>query len=154
MVLASRYTPFFVLLVPVLAFTVAFDERSSAALGVPDGPRAGGDGPPRLVRLSATVDGSGRIAFTRGKTSYEHKHWDKPTDVRFDGTPWPNLETTPAAWAEYSHQLDLTKARIVKREGRDIIALEHTSDGFDLYLSDSPDRSGDYEVTIAIPMRK
>jgi hypothetical protein len=143
----SRYNPLFLLIVALLACKITADERPSLALDVPDGQ-------PRLVRLAATVDGSERIAFTRGKTSYEHKHWGKPTNVRFDGTPWPNMETTPAAWAEYSHQLDLTKAKIVKREGRDVIALEHTPDGFDLYLCDSPDKSGDYEVTIAIPRRK
>ncbi|MDB5385187.1 MAG: hypothetical protein JWM11_833, partial [Planctomycetaceae bacterium] len=108
----------------------------------------------QIVRIAATVDGSGRIVFTRGKVFYEHKHWDLPSNVRFDGAPWSGLETTPAPWTDYGSQLDLTKAWVVKRQGRDLVALEHTPDGFDLYLSDSPDGSADYEVTIAIPRRK
>ena len=39
-------------------------------------------------------------------------------------------------------------------EGRDVIALEHTPDGFDLYLSDSPNSGAEYDVTIAIPRRR
>ena len=47
--------------------------------------------------------------------------------------------------------LDLTRARIANRDGRDVIALEETAGGFDLYLCDSPNGSANYEVTIAIP---
>lgn len=101
-----------------------------------------------------TVDGSGRIIFTNRKALYEHKHWAPPTKVHFDGIPWLNLETTPPTWSDYSSQLDLTKAWIVKRTGRDVIALEHTPDGFDLYFSDSPNAAANYEVTIAIPRRQ
>jgi hypothetical protein len=111
------------------------------------------DGQPKLLRISATVDGSGRIIFTRGSVRYEHKHWDLPTDMMFDGVPWTDLEQTPAAWREIANQLDPTKAWIVKREGRDMIALESTPDGFDLYLCDSPSGASEYTVTIAIPRR-
>ena len=84
---------------------------------------------------------------------YAHKHWDPPANVMFDGEPWTNLSVTPRAWRDIAGHLDLTKAWIFKRKGRDVIALEQTPDGFDLYLSDSPNGAAVYEVIIAIPRR-
>jgi hypothetical protein len=109
---------------------------------------------PKILRISATVDGSGRMIFTRSGVKYEHKHWRRPTDVRFDGEPWTNLDLTPPPWADFGNRLDLTKATIVRRQGRDCISLENTPDGFDLYLCDSPNGASHYEITIAIPRRQ
>jgi hypothetical protein len=108
---------------------------------------------PKLLRISGRFDGSGKIAFTDSTVRYEHKHWARPEKVLFDGEPWSKLERTPAAWRDFGDRVDLTKARIVKRQGRDIVALEHTPDGFDLYISDSPNGADDYAITIAIPRR-
>lgn len=119
--------------------TAAFDEAVAAQ--------------PKLLRISGRFDGSGRITFQRESVRYVHKHWGQPKAVLFDGEPWTKLGRTPAAWRDFGARLDLSKARIVKRQGRDVIALEHTPDGFDLYLSDSPNGAADYTVTIAIPRR-
>jgi hypothetical protein len=109
--------------------------------------------PVKLLRISAMVDGSGRIIFARSGVRYEHKSWTPPTEVIFDGEPWTDLHGAPPAWRNGSRQLDLSKAWIVNRKGRDVIALEHTADGFDLYLCDAPNGSAPYEVIIAIPRR-
>ena len=109
---------------------------------------------PKLLHISGRVDGSGRIIFTPQSVHYEHKHWRRPNHVLFDGEPWTKLDQTPVPWRDFGDRLDLSKARIVKRKGRDVIALEHTPDGFDLYLSDSPNGGADYAVTLAIPRRK
>lgn len=151
-----RWVPFFVLFVTLLAMSAPAEQAASVTVRL-DGNQGLGDAieaQPQLVRIAATVDGSGRFVFTRAKVGYEHKHWDAPTNVRFDGVTWANLETTPAPWTDYCSRLDLTKAWIVKRQGRDTIALEQTPDGFDLYVSDSPNGAADYEVTIAIPRRQ
>ena len=108
---------------------------------------------PKLLRISGRIDGSGRIVFTRDRARYEHKHWGKPAKMRFDGEPWKSPERTPAAWGEIAGGLDLTRAWIVERKGRDVIALENTPDGFDLYLCDSPNGATDYAITLAIPRR-
>jgi hypothetical protein len=106
-----------------------------------------------LIRISAEVDGSDCFKFTNHGVKYEHKFWSPPSDVKFNGEPWPDLDHMPAGWVDLSKQLDLPKAWIVRRQGRDIIALENTVEGFDLYLCDSPNGSAHYEVTIAVPMR-
>ena len=108
---------------------------------------------PRLIRITAVVDGSDKLSFARNWTKYEHKQWSPLQDVTFEGTSWSDLSKTPPAWLEMADRLDLSRAWIVKRQGRDMIALEHTLEGFDLYLCDSPNGSGPVEVTIAIPQR-
>lgn len=108
---------------------------------------------PKLLRISGTVDGSGRISFDRQGVRYEHKQWSPPSKMIFGGEPWPDLSRTPPSWSEVAGNLDLTRAWVARRRGRDVIALEQTPDGFDLYLCDSPNGSDEYEVTIAIPRR-
>jgi hypothetical protein len=106
----------------------------------------------RTVSITANVDGSGRFIFTGGSVHYEHNFWSRPTEVTFNGEAWRDLDRTPSGWRDLS-RLDLSRAWIVKRRGRDIVALEHTVGGFDLYFCDSPNGSADYAVTIAIPER-
>ena len=109
---------------------------------------------PKLLHLSGSIDGSGRIIFTRDRVHYEHRHWNRPDQMLFDHEPWLDLEQTPVPWTDFGGTLDLSKAWIAKREGRDVVALEATPDGFDLYLCDSPNGADEYAVTIAIPRRR
>ncbi|MCX6908394.1 MAG: hypothetical protein NTY01_10170 [Verrucomicrobia bacterium] len=106
-----------------------------------------------IVRISAMVDGSGRFIFTSSNVRYIHKSWSPPTDVKFNGEPWTNFDETPWMWSRISEQFDLSRARLVERKGRDIIALEHTPEGFDLYFCDAPNGASAYSATIAIPRR-
>ena len=108
----------------------------------------------KLLRISAKIDGSCRISFTHQGVRYEHKSWAKPTDVLFDGESWKELDQTPSVWEQYGAKLDLSRAYIAERKGRDVIALETTPDGFDLYLADAPNGSAPYSVTIMIPMMR
>ena len=148
------------LLAVCLAFGGCATNQTDIAAGRPSpgkiiGTSAGYDGVnPKLLRITAYVDGSGRFIFTNQKVRYEHRNWEPPADVSFGGESWSNLSATPAVWRIIGGQLNLREAKIVSRKGRDIIALEHTAEGFDLYLCDSPNGGGDYEVTIAIPRMK
>ncbi|MFA5189653.1 MAG: hypothetical protein WA117_19305 [Verrucomicrobiia bacterium] len=119
----------------------------TALPGEPGGP------PVKLLRISALVDGSGVFMFTRDDVRYKHKNWGRPDKVTFNGNHWNHLAQTPDGWRYWAAEVDLTRARIVERTGRDVIALEHTADGFELYFCDSPNGSAPYSVTIAIPKR-
>jgi hypothetical protein len=105
------------------------------------------------LSISATIDGSDRFIFTRDTVYNEHMRWSPPRDVVFNGEPWEDLSQPPKGWSELVQALDLTKATIVTRKGRDMIALEPTADGFDLYLADITMGAGPYEVTISIPRK-
>src|SRR5690349_21380272 len=104
----------------------------------------------KILKISAQVDGSGFIEFTPQTVRYHHLNWQPPLDVTFDGEQWQNLDQTPASWSDDGRRLDLAWAQIVQRRGRDVIALERTEAGFDLFLDDSPNGADQYEVTIAI----
>ena len=142
------------LVVPLIA------ERSSTARSAPpeSGPGDSAsdvlDAQPKLIQIRGTIDGSGKICCTREAVRYVHKQWSPPKNLVFGGEPWTKLDETPKIWPELAKSLDLARAWVVQREGRDTIALEQTPDGFDLYLCDSPNGSADYEVTIAIPRRR
>ena len=106
--------------------------------------------PNEYLTISGEIDGSEKFIFTPEQVKWVHLHWSEPDDMTFKGKPWNNPRKTPAQWAEFA-SLDLPHATIVKRQGRDVVALEPTTRGFILYLSDSPNGAGPYSVTIAIP---
>jgi hypothetical protein len=137
------------------AFTLAWsDSASQTKTSAPaTAPATSCDNHPKLLRITGTVDGSGRIVFTQDSVHYEHKYWADPTDMTFDGKEWRDLSETPTEWARIASQYDISKAHIIERDGRDVIALELTPSGFDLYLCDSPEGADHYEVVIAIPSR-
>lgn len=110
--------------------------------------------PEKLLHFAGTVDGSGRIIFTRDTVRYEHKFWSAPSNITFDGLAWSNFDENPVGRTALGSELDLRRAHMVERTGRDVIALEPTADGFDLYLSDTPGGADDYTATIAIPWQK
>jgi hypothetical protein len=108
----------------------------------------------KILKITAQVDGSGVFEFTPFSAQYHHLNWQPPVQVTIDGEPWFNLDQSPASWADNAPKLDLSRAQIVERKGRDVIALERTEAGFNLYLDDSPGGDDRYEVTIAIPWKK
>lgn len=120
-------------------------------------PDDGDDGgaAPRVwnVTITAVIDGSGTFTFTEDSIVYEHKHWQEPTDVAFNGRAWEKLKTTPEEWVAQRGKLDLAQAWVVKRSGRDIIGLEKTPKGFAVLVADSPNGADAYSITIAIPLR-
>lgn len=157
MKMSLRSTLFLLLAAGLIVTVAASDKGLLARSDISPGGAAADetiDAQPKLVRISGDIDGSGRIVCSRDKLCYVHMHWGRPNKMMFDGEAWANLDVTPPAWSDYSPRLDLTKAWIVKRVGRDTIALESTPDGFNLYLNDSPNGSQVYEVTIAIPRRR
>jgi hypothetical protein len=105
------------------------------------------------LSLSAEIDGSERFIFTPERVWNEHGRWDPPKNVMFNGVPWKDLSQPPPDWIEMATDLDLTAARILTREGRDIIALEPSQDGFELLFADTLMGAGNYAVTISIPKK-
>ena len=110
-------------------------------------------GSPATITLSAIIDGSDRFIFTRDIAYNDHSRWQPPQRVLFNGEPWEDLSQPPPGWSELVQELDLGKATILTRKGRDLIALEPTPDGFDVYFADTQMGSANYEVTISVPKR-
>ncbi|MFO1441075.1 MAG: hypothetical protein U1F81_22340 [Verrucomicrobiaceae bacterium] len=104
------------------------------------------------LTISGLIDGSEKFTFTPDAVKWRHLHWSTPSSMEFDGQSWTRLGKTPEAWRRFGSH-DLTRASIIRRHGRDVIALEPSSDGFILYIDDSPNGAGYYSATIAIPRR-
>lgn len=105
------------------------------------------------ITLSATIDGDDRFIFTRDNAWDAHGHWQPPKEVLFNGAPWEDLSQAPKEWPELAATLDLSKATVIDRKGRDIVAFETTREGFDLYFVDSQPGAAKYSVTISIPRK-
>ena len=101
--------------------------------------------------MSAIIDGSDRFIFTHDLAYDDHARWSTPKNVIFNGEPWVDLSQPPPGWAELAPGLDLNKANILTRKGRDVIALEPTPEGFDIYFAHTQMGAGQYEVTISVP---
>src|SRR5438270_246130 len=109
---------------------------------------------PLTITISALIDGSDRFIFTREVAYNEHTRWGPPKNVLFNGEPWTDLSQPPPGWSDLARSLDLSKAGVLTRKGRDLIALEQTPDGFDIYFADTQPGAGPYEVTISVPRLK
>jgi hypothetical protein len=105
------------------------------------------------LTLSATIDGSERFIFTPDNAWNEHGQWSPPAAVLWNGQPWDDLSRAPDGWTEFAAHLDLRKATLLTRNGRDIIALEPTTEGFDLYIADTQMGAARYSITISIPRK-
>jgi hypothetical protein len=105
------------------------------------------------VTLSATIDGSDRFIFTHDTVWNEHGRWQPPQKVLFNGEPWEDLSQAPPGWPELARDLDLRRAGLLTREGRDMVALEVTAEGFDLLFADTQMGAATYSATISIPRK-
>jgi hypothetical protein len=106
-----------------------------------------------LLTISAIIDGSDRFIFTKDNVWNEHGQWQAPKNVLFNGEPWTDLSAPPSQWEKIAPTLDLAHAALIQRKGRDVIVLEHTPEGFDIYFADTPMGSGPYEATISVPLK-
>lgn len=123
-------------------------------VGSPMQTREGGTSPVWTVTLSAVVDGSGVFTFSEDSVTYTHRHWEPPKHVLFNGKPWENLRISPKEWTLQRGKLDLSHAWLIRRQGRDVVALEKTATGFTVHVADSPNGADSYSLTIAIPLRE
>ncbi len=105
------------------------------------------------ITLTATIDGSDRFVFTPGSATNRHAAWGSPRNVFFNDAPWPDLSKSPLGWVEMSRKLNLARAALLTREGRDVISLEHTAAGFEVVFADTQIGAGSYKVTILIPRK-
>jgi hypothetical protein len=105
------------------------------------------------ITISATVDGSEHFIFTANDVRDEHGRWQPPKDVMFNEQLWTDLTQPPPGWTELAANLDLPRASIIGRTGRDVITLETTPEGFDVYFADTQMGAGKYTVTISIPRK-
>lgn len=105
------------------------------------------------ITLSAEIDGADQFIFTPLRAWNEHLRYERPTNVVFNGKPWVDLAQSPPGWTEFAKDLDLKRASVAARSGREVVAVEITDEGFDVYFTDSFSGKSPYEVTVKVPRR-
>lgn len=118
----------------------------------PDGPDAESKGE-AVFHFKGEIDGSDRIVITRKGAFWEHVNWSWPPGiVTVNGSKWnpstKNYLTTTGAVSFLSNKYSLTEAGMEVIQGRDVIALEQTSDALMVYLDDTPSGGSPYEFKI------
>lgn len=102
------------------------------------------------LTISAKVDGSGKFIIKKDQITYTHLHWGKPENVLIDGKKWENLDEPFKISKEFSGAINLQKAKVLKKKGRDVVAMEKDDDSLVVYFDDSPNGSDEYEIVIAL----
>ncbi|MEO6435980.1 MAG: hypothetical protein ABIP55_09490 [Tepidisphaeraceae bacterium] len=123
---------------------------------------ARGDEPPaattkpaaKRLEISASIDGSDELHITAKGFRWVHKHWGWPGDIRLNGDQWdPQGDTEPlplrhSGTGLLAADLRAENVTVLKRTGRDTVAVEANDDGIIIYFADSLAGGDTYGVTL------
>jgi len=102
---------------------------------------------PVKLDVVATIDGSDCLTIDSTGAHWRQMVGGPPSDITLNGKPMD-----PGAKLALSDVglagVDLTSASVISRTGRDIVAMEKTGQGLDIYFADTPGGSDRYEINI------
>ena len=101
--------------------------------------------------IRAKIDGSDILSITPKGLTWIHKYFNAPADVSINGVHWnvsQDLSLPLTGPLAFLQNVDLSTAKVLKRSGRDTIALEHTDEGLAVYFADCPSGAGRYGIKI------
>jgi hypothetical protein len=133
-----------------VSLIVAMSWMASACAAAPPAPSPS----PVTLVFEGMIDGSDRIVITDAGARWENVHWGAPAGVvKMNGFSWeprsqpflPNEGQEPFL----PHDVDLSRARLVSRSGRDYCGIEPGVDGLVLRFVDSPNGAAPYRMVIA-----
>jgi hypothetical protein len=112
--------------------------------------------PPRGVTLTfdGPIDGSDRVVISATEAKWENVHWGTwREDVTLNGVVW-NPRKNPVLKNDGAMRflppgVDLTKARVVERSGRDFAGIEIEGKKLVLRFVDSVNGIGHYRLVVA-----
>lgn len=105
------------------------------------------------LHFAGPVDGSDEIRIDAAGATWWSRHWGLPQgSAKLNGVYWRPRDGTTLPNAGETRFLPagvrFATGRLVKADGRDLIALETAADHVTLKVSDSPNGPGDYDVVI------
>lgn len=105
------------------------------------------------LRIAAKIDGSDELHIDAGGAYWVHREWGWPHGpVVIDDFAWSvgpdNTIVDAGHGVPVPADTDFSTARVVSRKGRDLVALEASSEGIVVHFSDTPNGSDDYEIHI------
>lgn len=108
------------------------------------------------LHFKGRIDGSDRITIDHRLVTWQNVAWGRPTyPVSIGGVTW-HLQTSPVLLTSQvlPSAVDFSTARLERIAGRDTVALERSSSGIVISLSDTPVGSDLYEFRVRFrPLR-
>jgi hypothetical protein len=106
-----------------------------------------------VFHFKGLVDGSDKIVITRDGALWNHINWSWPHGaVTINGTQWQpqqkNYVTTTGTSKFLPETFSLDSVTLETIQGRDIVALERSSNALIVYLNDTPIGPAEYEFNI------
>jgi hypothetical protein len=104
------------------------------------------------LKIGAEIDGSDCLVLTSAGAHWEHLYWAFPSEVTLNEVTWKPAEENGLKNDDATRFLpagvDLSSARIIGRQGRDLATLWATKDEVKIYFADNPNGKDTYELTI------
>lgn len=147
-----------VLLVVTLATFGQTSERSAATRTTKPATATAALKPVVLI-ITARIDGSDILKFTRDGAEWTHKEWQWPTDVKIDDVDWDpkseqQLEFKDQEDLAFLKDYDFATARAIEKHGRGILSVEQEDDGCEISFADSANGADTYTIEIRVQPRK
>ena len=109
--------------------------------------------PAATLKISAVIDGSDLLKITTHAATWTHRAWDFPRAVSLNDVPWDPRQTNVLANTGSNRFLlrgvDLSTARIVERQGRDLATMWADDSAIWVNFADNPNGADAYELKIS-----
>ena len=105
------------------------------------------------LKIAAQIDGSDRLKLTAHAAVWTHQAWSPPARVKLNDVSWDvrqtNVLTNVGTNAYLPTDVDFSTAKIIRRQGRDLVTLWAERDAIWVSFADNPNGADDSEVEIS-----
>ncbi len=116
-------------------------------------PEAARASPMATLKIAAVIDGSDVLKITRHDATWTHLAWGRPATVQLNDLLWDlhqtNVLTNVGTNSFLPAKVDFSTAKIVRRQGRDLVTLWADADELQISFADNPNGADGYELEIS-----
>ena len=104
------------------------------------------------------IDGSDLLKITKDAATWTHREWGAPAVVKLNDLSWHLGQTN--VWSNTGtnrflpNGVDLSSAKIVRRQGRDLVTMWADRDAIWINFADNPDGTDDYELELSFANKR
>jgi hypothetical protein len=110
------------------------------------------------LKIAAVIDGSDLLKITKDAATWKHRDWAAPAVVKLNDFSWDLRQTN--TWANTGTNrflradVDLSTAKIVRRQGRDLVTMWADQDAVWINFADNPNGANNYEVELSFANKR
>jgi hypothetical protein len=109
--------------------------------------------PSAMLKIAAQIDGSDLLKITAREATWQHQAWSPPGVVRLNAVTWElgrtNVLANVGTNSFLPPEVDFSTAKIVRRQGRDLVTMWADADAVWVSFADNPNGADDYELEIS-----